>query len=106
MGAYMWQADLEQQYEEKTREIAGEIVTAVHTQRATRPSFLSMMTFKIQQAYWKKPPEDPNESYDYEYWRRNGWIDPQRDFYIWHKSSWVKAVLARMSGALLARFVV
>ena len=106
MGAYMRQADLERQYGEKTRNIAGEIASSIHTQRATRPSFLSMMTFKIQQAYWKKSPEDPNERHDYEYWRRKGWTGPQREFYIWHKSSRVKVVLARMSGALLARFVV
>ena len=105
-GAYMWQADLERHYEDKTSKIAGEIVTAIHTQKASRPAFLSMMTFKIQQAYWKKPPEDPNERHDYEYWRRKGWTDPQREFYIWHKSSRVKAVIARMTGALLAKFVV
>ena len=105
-GAYMWQADLEHHYEDTTRKIAGEIISAIHNLRACRPSFLSMMTFKIQQAYWKKPPEDSNERHDYEYWRRKGWTDPQREFYTWHKSSRVKAVIARMSGALLARFVV
>ena len=105
-GAYMWQADLERHYMAKTRKIAGEIVTAIHTQKAVRPSFLSLLTFKIQQAYWKKPPEDPNERHDYEYWQRRGWTDPEREFYIWHKSSRVKAVLARMTGALLARFVI
>jgi multimeric flavodoxin WrbA len=105
-GAYMWQADLEKQYKNRTREIAEKIVTAVHTQKISKPSFLSMMTFKIQQVYWRQPPEDPNERYDYEYWQHKGWTDPQREFYIWHKSGRVKAALARMTGALLARFVV
>ncbi len=105
-GAHMRQADLERQYEDETRKIAGEIVTAIHTQKASRPSFLSMMTFKIQQAYWRKPPDDSNERHDYEYWQRKGWTDPKREFYIRHKSSRVKAVMARMSGALLARFVI
>jgi len=79
---------------------------AVRTQKAVRPSFLSMMTFKIQQTYWKKPPQDPNEAYDYDYWQRRGWTDPRRDFYIRHKSSHVKTALARLSGAILARFVI
>ena len=41
-GAYMWQADLEHHYEDKTRKIAGEIISAIHNQRACRPSFLSV----------------------------------------------------------------
>ena len=105
-GAYMRQADLEQNFEEKARKIAGQLFVAVRTQKASRPSFLSMMTFKIQQTYWKKPPQDPNEAYDYDYWQRRGWTDSRRDFYIWHRSSRVKTALARMTGTILARFVV
>jgi multimeric flavodoxin WrbA len=105
-GAYMWQADLEQQFMQKTYEIARKIITAFHTQKATRPSFLSMLTFMIQQSYWRLPPEDPNERYDYEYWKRKGWTDPQREFYIWHKSNRIKTALARMTGDIIARFVI
>jgi multimeric flavodoxin WrbA len=105
-GAYMRQADLEQNFEHQAHEIAGQIFAAIHAQKASRPSFLSMMTFKIQQAYWKKPPQDPNDAYDYDYWQRRGWTDSRREFYIWHKSSRVKTALARITGTILARFVV
>lgn len=105
-GAFMRQADLEQNFEMKALKIARQIFVAVGTQKASRPSFLSMMTFKIQQTYWKKPPQDPNEAYDYDYWQRKGWMDPGIDFYIRNKSNRVKTALARLSGAILAQFVI
>jgi hypothetical protein len=41
----------------------------------------------------------------YEYWTHLGRFDPHRTFYIEHRASRVKVALARLTGAVLGRFV-
>ncbi len=102
MGALMPQDEVERRYQEETTRIAEALFRAIHDQVFLRPSFLSLMMFKIQQQSWQQ--EDP-ESYDYAYWKKQGWFEPACTFYIEHQASSVKVALARLTGAMLARFV-
>ncbi len=78
------------------------IARAAQRQAARRPSFYSLMVFKIQQFAWQK--EKPR-SIDYAYWHDKGWLDPRRTFYIEHRSGRFKVALARLAGAVIAPFV-
>jgi multimeric flavodoxin WrbA len=102
MGDWMAPDEMEARYRKDAVRVAEELVRAVAERRFTRPSFLSLMVFKIQQRYWQRA--EP-EGLDYEYWRAQGWIDPDREFYVPHRANWLKVRLARLAGALLGPFV-
>jgi hypothetical protein len=59
--------------------------------------------FKIQQWSWQRKASQ--DTIDYQYWKNQGWFDPQRDYYIPHESNPIKVVLARLTGAVIARLV-
>ena len=42
---------------------------------------------------------------DHAYWHDQGWLDARRTFYLDHRSGRAKVALARLTGALIARFV-
>jgi hypothetical protein len=44
-------------------------------------------------------------SYDYAYWEKQGWLVPERTFYVAHRASRIKVALARLVGAVVARFM-
>jgi hypothetical protein len=101
-GALMDRGELEVRYRSETERIAQALFLAIHERKFANPSFLSLMTFKIQQLYWQ---QNPGGSIDYVYWRNQGWIDPQQEFYIRHEANRVKVLSARFTGTVLARFV-
>jgi hypothetical protein len=61
------------------------------------------MIFRIQQLSWQKTVE--RETLDYAYWADQGWFDADCTFYIEHQVRPVKVALARLVGAVVARFV-
>lgn len=107
MGALMGKDEARERFERRCERIAMTLLRALHQRKAARPSFLSLMTFKIQQQYWQLRQTDPDVagSIDYAYWKRQGWIDSGRDYFYLHEASRLKVALARMSGAILARYV-
>jgi multimeric flavodoxin WrbA len=101
-GALMDRSEVEGRYAAKTDKIAQLLFQAIQEQQYTRPSFLSLMTFKIQQRYWQRAA---GGSIDYEHWRNQGWTQPGREYYIEHRASKAKVASARLAGSVLARFV-
>ncbi len=103
MGALLAEDEARRRYQEKATASAEVLYNAVAQRRAERPSFLSLMTFKIQQIAWQKVAE--RDSLDYHYWHDQGWLDARREFYIPHRASRLKVTLARLTGSAIARFV-
>ena len=101
-GALM-NGDEVQRFQARTQKIAQKLFHAIDRQRFARPSFRSLMTFKIQQRFWQNVPQ--RNTVDYAYWSGQGWLAPGRDYYMAHEASRVKVVLARLAGAFLAPFV-
>ncbi len=102
MGALMPQNEVESRYQGEAAKIAQALFQAVSQRQYLWPSFLSLMMFKIQQGAWQG--EDP-DSFDYAYWEEQGWFNPRCEFYIAHRANRVKVALARLVGAVLAKFV-
>jgi hypothetical protein len=82
--------------------IADELYRAVAEEHYLRPSFFSLMVFKIQQLSWRG--HDP-ESLDYAYWQERGWFDPSCTFYVNNRAHPLKVTAARLTGTVLSRFV-
>ncbi len=79
------------------------VIRAVAEQQALRPSFVSLLAFKIQQLAWQR---EPPGSYDQAYWEQQGWLAPERMFYMAHRATRLKVTLARLAGAVLAQFMI
>ncbi len=103
MGALMNKNETETLFTKQVEKIAKKFYFSIQTQSANTPSFVSLMTFRIQQGYWWRDPLPG--SVDYEYWVNQGWTQPKRDYYIPHRSKRLKVHLARFVGALLTPFV-
>jgi hypothetical protein len=103
MGALMEQAELERRYQKETARVAERLFRAIAEQQALRPSFVSLLAFKIQQLAWQR---EPPGSCDQAYWDQQGWLAPERTFYVAHRASRINVALARLAGAALARFMI
>jgi multimeric flavodoxin WrbA len=103
MGALMDQAELERRYQKETARVAERLFRAVTEQQALRPSFVSLMAFKIQQLAWQR---EASGSYDQAYWEQQGWLVPERTFYVAHRAGCIKVALARLAGAVLAQLMI
>ncbi len=101
-GALMRPDEMRAAYQKKAERAAQEFFRALHERQFARPSFISLMMFKIQQLSWQRERAD---SVDLRYWRRQGWVDPRRDFYIQHQAGRLKVALARLTGAVIFKFV-
>jgi multimeric flavodoxin WrbA len=101
-GAIMPQADIESRYQKKTDQVAHTLLTAIYKRQYSRPGFVSLMTFRIQQWYYQRKTQ---ESLDYRYWKGQGWTDSGREYYIHHQANRVKVTFARLTGSLLAKIM-
>ncbi|MBN1875270.1 MAG: flavodoxin family protein [Anaerolineae bacterium] len=100
MGALMPQAEVGSRFQSETAKVAEKLFRAVVQQQAQRPSWISLIVFKVQQLAWQREPPD---SYDYAYWKAQGWLDPSCTFYVQPRASRVKVALARLVGVVAAR---
>jgi multimeric flavodoxin WrbA len=102
MGALATREELPR-FRPPAEKAADRLFDAVAGERALKPSFISLMAFRIQQLVW---PAEPAGSHDRDYWETNGWLRPGCTFYVPHHANPVKVALARLVGAVLYRFVV
>jgi len=103
MSALMAKERVEAHFRTQTQKVAKKLFAALTYEKQITPSFISLMTFRIQQDFWSRNPRPG--TVDYEYWQNQGWTHPQRDYYMTHSASRIKVNFARMVGAILAPFV-
>ena len=101
MGALMSKIQAETLFQKRVWKTASNFYRAL--QKPIVPSFLSLMTFRIQQGYWWQQTD--GDSIDYQYWQSQGWTQPGRDFYVSHQARNSKVRFARLVGSILAPFV-
>jgi multimeric flavodoxin WrbA len=68
---------------------------------AVRPSFISLMVFRIQQRAWARETVD---SLDRRFWKDRGWLDPSRTWFRLHRAGRLKTTLARLAGNVAEHF--
>jgi len=99
MGA-LAPADDMARYQPAAAKVAARLFGAIVRQDPLRPSFVSLLAFKIQQLAWQREAAD---SYDGAYWRERGWLASGCTFYVPHCAGRLKVALARAAGAVVAR---
>jgi multimeric flavodoxin WrbA len=103
MGGLMKKEQAEAQFQYRTQKVAKEFLAALYHKKSMTPSFISLMTFRIQQDVWWQQPQPG--TIDYEYWKNQGWTNPKRNYYVRHSANRFKVGAARLAGAILAPFV-
>jgi multimeric flavodoxin WrbA len=93
---------IEALYGQRLNGIANRVFLSVKRQDYKKPSFVSLMIFKIQQIGWSR--ENPS-TIDYQYWQKQGWLDHHCEFFIQHEASLLKANAARLVGSIVAKFM-
>jgi multimeric flavodoxin WrbA len=103
MGALMKRNESRARFDAQAAKVAHRLFSAIDGQVYRKPSFLSLMMFKIQQMSWRA--KGVPGTVDYRYWQEQGWFDPRRTFYTPHEAGRLKVVLARMTGAVIGRIM-
>jgi multimeric flavodoxin WrbA len=102
MGALMKPKEVQSRFASRADEIAHTLFEAIRHRAYAKPTFISLMTFRIQQRVWQRAVAD---SLDLTYWKSRGWTEAEREFYIPHRANRVKVGCARIAGAFIARLV-
>jgi multimeric flavodoxin WrbA len=100
-GALMSQDEMTTRYQLRIDRIARRIIGDIKKKKAQKPSFFSLVFFKVQQRLWQRRVED---SVDYHYWESKGWIKPKMTYYFPHKANWLAVASARLAGSIIAKF--
>ncbi len=101
-GALMKSEELTQRHSAACQKHARRFFKTVLRQQSARPSFFSLMMFRIQQCSWSKATPD---TIDFQHWHKHGWTDPQQSFYTPHTVNPVTVGLARFVGSIMARMM-
>lgn len=103
-GALSSLEEIAGRYAGELAKTAGRLRAAVVNPPHRRPSFVSLMTFAIQQSSWREIAEtEGGDTLDARYWRENGWFDRATTYYVRHAASAAKTGAARSVGRVVAR---
>jgi hypothetical protein len=99
-GATMSAEELRERYLKGIARVAQRFLQDIRRHGAERPSFLSLMVFRIQQAGWGKAAPG---SIDFSYWKDRGWLDVRRcTWFLPHRASPIVVAAARLVGSVAA----
>ncbi|HEY9076236.1 MAG TPA: flavodoxin family protein [Anaerolineaceae bacterium] len=101
MGALMPLEEIKSRFQDQASRIARMLLESTRRNKALDPSILSLMIFQVQKGVWGKAADG---SFDYNYWKEKGWLEPGTKFYIPIRSSQLKIWLAQGLGALVGLF--
>jgi Multimeric flavodoxin WrbA len=102
-GALMESAEMKALYQNKTQQIAAQILKTVNAGKTFKPSLMSLLMFKVQQHYMGQA--EKQSAIDYRYWLNKGWLEPGCRYYIPCRSNFIKTGLARMAGKIIPKFL-
>ena len=104
MGAKMAAAEAESAYAGKVDKKAREIIRAWTRGKKCRPSFYSLLAFRVQQLCWLKEKE-LETTVDGRFWLQKGWLERKCRYYVPFRANPVKLMAARGFGWLVALFL-
>ena len=102
-GARMADDDLTAKYRAAAHGIGRKLVDAVRTGAARNPTFAALLTFRIQQAGWRRAAPG---TVDHRYWTDHGWLARDCTYFTPIHANRVKVALARGVGAAMVPFFV
>ena len=104
-GSLMPVEQLAALYEDEIMKIAGAMLEATQKDRAKNPPFYSVVSFKIQQSYWKKAADEQKDSIDFKFWLERGWLNKETDYYSPHKANPIKIKTAGLFAKIIEKLM-
>ena len=99
-GATMAAAEIRERHAAAVTRAAQRLFQDIRDNRAAKPSFLSLLVFRIQQEGWAKAKPG---SIDHAYWNDHGWLDKRRcTWFAPHGANPGKVAAARLVGSAVA----
>jgi multimeric flavodoxin WrbA len=106
MGARMPKLAAQERFAEKIDGIASRLLRELEISPSRQPSLLDLTGFQIQRKAWLKAGiVDGKETYDYRYWKENGWFDPSCSYFTPASVNPLLNGLARLAGGIAGLFV-
>jgi hypothetical protein len=105
LGALTDIEDIRTIYDKEILIASKKLLKSLINDLAEKPSLYSLISFKVQQLYWLKH-EKKNETYDYQYWDKKGWLNKECTYYIPHKSNILKSIFVKLLGKIIALFFI
>jgi multimeric flavodoxin WrbA len=102
-GALMKKEEIAALYQEKINRIAAKILHAIHSNMGMKPTFISLLFFRVEQLYYQR--HQAEESFDLSYWRGKGWLESTSHYYFKTKANPLKIGMVHLMGSIIAKFV-
>ncbi len=103
MNALMDKEEMNSLYHKNINKIAKKILKSYDSGKGLKPSFFSLLMFKIQQLSYQKAND--KASIDFQYWKNNGWLEKGCVYYAKNKSNFLKVFFARFIGRIIAKIL-
>lgn len=68
-----------------------------------KPSLLQLITFSIQQCYYKNKAD--KQTYDYKYWKNKGLLEDRNYYFSQADGNTFKRIISRMTGKIIAKIL-
>ena len=93
--------ELAARYSQKIERAARKFLKDIRDRRVEKPSFFSLMAFRIGQAVVSQRAEP--DSLDFSYWKDKGWLDTRScTYFVSHRANPAKVAGARLMGSMAA----
>lgn len=103
MGARMESGLIERRFAAEAEKAADSLIRSVRNPGKRKPSLLSLISFTIQQKYYRESKSAGPA--DRAYWETNGWLEPHTRYYQ-PANGCIRLFAARILGRLLAKFFI
>jgi multimeric flavodoxin WrbA len=106
MGARMQKSAAREFFAEKIDGIASRLLRELKASPARQPTLLDLVVFQIQKKAWLKAGiVDGIETYDYRYWKNNGWFDRSCSYFTPARINPLLNGLANLAGVIAGLFI-
>lgn len=104
-GGLMDSDEIESRYSSEIKKVAKVLFKTIKDNSVKKPSLYSLIAFKVQQEHWQKSTKY-QDTVDYKYWQRNGWLQNDCNYYISNKANFLNIKLARLIGSFVSIFYI
>ena len=101
-SSYDSKETLKNRYHKDIMKLAKKLYVGIQNKAYLNPSILSLAVFKIQQKS-RANPEIANPT-DFKYWKKMGWTDSNKTYYINHEAKGMKIFLSRILYGIISLF--
>ena len=103
-GDLMTVEEMEAKHGRAISKAADDLFKAIRDSSPFKPSFYSLVAYRVQKRYWKRTQKYRN-TVDYQYWKDKGWLEDASNYYIPHGAGLPKVKLAQWISRIVMIFL-